>query len=220
MRTPSSALAAFLLSGTAAVAHPHIFIDTALEVILDADHRATAVRVVWVYDDFYSLMMLQDRGLDPDGDSKLTADEDARLSGFDMAWDADFAGDLYVLDKGTDPVALGRPHDWSARVEQGRIVSVHLRDITAPVTVGDQPLVLQVYDPTYYTAYTILGTPLLSGPGAGDCSVQVFEPDLSAAQEQLQAMLQEYTADQSVEQDFPAVGAEFAEEARVTCTQG
>jgi hypothetical protein len=47
--------------------------------------------------------------------------------------------------------------------------------------------------------------------------VQVFEPDLTAAQEQLQAMLQEYTADQSLEQDFPAVGATFAEEARVTC---
>jgi ABC-type uncharacterized transport system substrate-binding protein len=212
-----TALAALVLSAGTAAAHPHIFIDTALEVIIDADHRATAVRVVWVYDDFYSLLMLQDRGLDPDGDAKLTPEEEVKLSGFDMAWDADFAGDLYLLDKGTVPVAMGRPRDWSARVEQGRIVSVHVRDITVPVAIAAGPLVLQVYDPTYYTGYTILGTPLLSGPGAAGCSVQVFEPDLTAAQEQLQAMLQEYTADQSVEQDFPAVGAEFAEEARVTC---
>lgn len=212
-------LAALVLSAGPAAAHPHIFIDTALEVVIDAEGRATAVRVVWVYDDFYSLLMLQDRSLDPDGDSKLTPEEDARLSGFDMDWDADFAGDLFVLDKDTAPVALGRPHDWSARVEAGRIVSVHVRDIVTPVEIGQGSLVLQVYDPTYYTAYTILGTPLLSGPGAGACSVQVFSPDLTAAQEQLQAMLQEYTADQSVEQDFPAVGAEFAEEARVTCAK-
>ena len=213
------ALAALALSATAAVAHPHIFIDTVLEVVLDAEGHATAVRVVWVYDDFYSLVMLQDRGVDPDGDARLTPEEEAKLSGFDMDWDADFQGDLYVLDKGTDPVVLGRPHDWSARVEQGRIVSTHLRDITTPVAVTDAALVLQVYDPTYYTAYTILGTPLLCGPGAASCAVQVFEPDLSAAQEKLQAMLQEYTADQSTEQDFPAVGANFAEEARVTCAK-
>ena len=212
-----AALAILALTAAPAAAHPHIFIDTGLEVTLDADHRATAVRVVWVYDDFYSLVMLQDRGLDPDGDSKLTPGEEAKLSGFDMGWDADFAGDLYVLEKGTDPVALGRPHDWSARVEQGRIVSVHVRDIVAPVQVADQPLVIQVYDPTYYTAYTILGTPSLGGPGAADCTVQVFEPDMTEAQEKLQAMLQEYTADQSVEQDYPKVGATFADEARLTC---
>ena len=106
------AVAVLALSATPAVAHPHIFIDTALEVILDADHRATAVRVVWVHDDFYSMVMLQDRELDLDGDAKLTPEEDIRLSGFDMDWDADFAGDLYVLDKGTGPVALGRPHGW------------------------------------------------------------------------------------------------------------
>ncbi len=215
-----AALAAFALSATGAAAHPHIFIDTGLEVILDAEGRADAVRVVWVYDDFYSLVMLQDRGLDADGDGKLTREEEAKLSGFDMEWDADFNGDLYLLDKGTEPVALGRPHNWSARVEGGRIVSVHVRDIVTPFAVTDAPLVLQVYDPTYYVAYTILGTPLLSGAGAAGCAVQVFEPDLSAAQEQLQAMLQEYTADQSTEQDFPAVGANFAEEARVTCAKG
>ena len=215
-----AALAAFVLTAAPAVAHPHIFIDTGLEVILDADHRATAVRVVWVYDDIYSLVMLQDRGLDPDGDSKITPGEEARQSGFDMDWDADFAGDLHVLDKGEGPVVLGRPRAWSARIEQGRIVSVHVRDIITPVKVADQPLVIQVYDPTYYTAYTILGTPSLSGPGAADCAVQVFEPDMSQAQEKLQALLQEYTADQSVEQDYPAVGATFADEARMTCAKG
>ncbi len=214
-----AALAMLALTAAPAAAHPHIFIDTGMAVTLDADHRATSVRVVWVYDDFYSLVMLQDRGLDPDGDSKLTPEEEVKLSGFDMGWDADFAGDLYVLDIGETPVALGRPRDWSARVEQGRIVSVHVRDIVTPVPVADQPLVIQVYDPTYYVAYTILGTPSLAGPGAADCAVQVFEPDMTAAQEKLQAILQEYTADQSVEQDYPAVGATFADEARVTCAR-
>jgi polyphosphate kinase len=204
-----------------AAAHPHIFIDTGLEFLFDADGRVTAVKVAWVYDDFTSMLLLGDRALDPDGDGKLTQDEEAQLSGFDMAWDADYAGDLYLLD-GEDgtPVALGRPKDWSARVFDGRIISTHIRPLEAPLAVADRPLVAQVYDPTYYTSYTILGTPVLSGRDG--CTVGVFEPDLGEAERVLREALAEYTADQSalVEQDFPHVGAVFAEEARVTCGGG
>jgi ABC-type uncharacterized transport system substrate-binding protein len=214
------ALALLALSAAPAAAHPHIFIDTGLEVIFDRQGRAAAVRVAWVYDDFYSLMVLSDRGLDRDGDGALTAAETAALNGFDMNWDADYQGDLYLMDGGGAPVALGRPRDWTATVEQGRIVTTHVRPLARPLAVAADPLVLQVYDPGYYTAYTILGTPSLSGAGAQGCRVQVFAPDLTEAQQELQAMLQEYTADQSVEMDFPAVGANFAEEARVTCSRG
>jgi ABC-type uncharacterized transport system substrate-binding protein len=204
-----------------ALAHPHIFIDTSLEFLFDAEGRVAAVKVAWVYDDFTSMLMLGDRGMDPDGDGKLTAEEEAALSGFDMSWDADYEGGLYLLDgpEGA-PMALGRPKDWSARVFDGRIISTHVRALDVPWVPGDHPLVAQVYDPTYYSSYTILGTPLLTGRES--CAVQVFEPDLGEAERVLQEALAEYTADQTelVEQDFPHVGAVFAEEARVTCGGG
>ncbi len=207
---------AALLPAAPVVAHPHIFIETGLEVLFDGQGRAAAVRVAWVYDEFYSLTMLTDRGLDLDGDGRLTDEETASLNGFDMQWDPDYAGDLYVLDGAGAPVALGRPRDWTVTVQDGRIISTHVRALDVPQGVGAKPLVLQVYDPGYYTAYAILGTPVLTGAGAG-CGVQVFAPDMTDAQSELQAMLQEYTADQNVEVQFPAVGANFAEEARVTC---
>lgn len=217
----ATVLALALATAGPAAGHPHIFIDTSLEFLFDAEGRVTAVKVAWVYDDFTSMLYLSDRGLDPDGDGKLTAEEEQALSGFDMAWDADYAGDLYLLD-GVEgaPVPLGRPSDWSARVFDGRIISTHVRPLEAPLVLGERPLVAQVYDPTYYTSYTILGTPLLTG--VEDCAVQVFEPDLGEAERVLQAALAEYSADQSglVEQDFPHVGAVFAEEARVTCGGG
>jgi ABC-type uncharacterized transport system substrate-binding protein len=215
MRPTAAAILALLLAAPPAAAHPHIFIDTGLEIVLDAAGRATAVKVAWVYDDFYSLVMIQDLGLDPDADGRLTAEEQVRLSGFDMAWDADYAGDLYVLVNG-QPVALGRPTDWAADYRGDRIISLHTRPILAPVA---GPLTIQVYDPGFYTAYTILGQPRLTGEGAAGCTVQVFEPDLTEADRLLQQMLQEYSADQSLEQDFPTVGANYAEEARVTCGQ-
>lgn len=210
------ALALLLALAGPAAAHPHIFIDTGLEVIFDDQGRVAAIRVAWVYDDFYSLTMIQDLQLDADYDGKLTAEEEGKLSGFDMKWDADYEGDLHVLDGGV-PVKMGRPRDWTATYQEGRIISTHLRALEAPVEVGAEPLVIQVYDPGYYTAYTILGTPVLRNGGA--CTVEVHEPDLSEADKELQAMLQEYTADQTLEQDFPAVGAAYAEEARVTCAR-
>lgn len=213
LRLIAIALAA---STTSAVAHPHIFIDTGIEVIFDAEGRATHLRVTWAYDDFYSMVMIEDRKLDADHDGALTPAEETALSGFDMEWDADYEGDTYLLAGSAQaPVALGRPSDWTAKVEGGRIVSTHLRALRMPVDRGE-PLVIQTYDPGYYTAYRIEGVPVLTGAPEG-CLAEVYEPDLDAASLALQAALAEYTADQSLEQDFPAVGASFADEVRVSC---
>lgn len=203
------------VSAHAANAHPHIFIDSGVEVIFDVQGQVTALRISWAYDDFYSLLAIEDRGLDPDGDSRLTPEEQASLNGFDMNWDADYNGDLYVLNIGA-PVAMGRPEDVTARYEGGIITSTHLRKLAMPVRPGPDGLVIQTYDSGYYTAYTIASEAVLTNAPAG-CAAQVYTPDLSEADEKLQAVLQEYQAGQSLEADFPAVGANYADEVRITC---
>ena len=201
----------------AAFAHPHIFIDTGLEVIFDAEGEATGVRVTWDYDDFYSMLTIEDRALDPDGDGKLTPEEIATLKGFDMAWDADYDGDLYALE-GSARIAMGRPTEATASYLDGRITSTHLRAFASPVKVGTVPLILQAYDPTYYTAYEISGTVTLTGAPAG-CKAQVFEADKAAADRELQAAFDELQGSDT-ESQFPAVGAAYADELRVTCAPG
>ena len=64
--------AALLACATPLGAHPHIFVDTGFEVILDAEGRLTHLRITWAYDEFYSLLVTEDRGLDPDYDGVLT----------------------------------------------------------------------------------------------------------------------------------------------------
>jgi polyphosphate kinase len=196
------------------LAHPHVWIETKVEVILNERNEATGVRIGWTYDELYSLYITADLGLDPDGDEVLTEDEVARLSGFDMNWDAGFAGDTYAL-LGEAPLELSGPQEFSASYAGGKITSTHLRVFAKPVPVGDVPLVVQAYDPGYYVAYSIPERAVLTG-GAG-CTAQVFVPDLDAAQEALLAALSEYTPDVDLEAEFPAVGANFAEEVRVTC---
>lgn len=208
---------AFLLSclvAGPALAHPHVWIDTRVEVILNERNEATGLRISWTYDDLYSLYVVGDMGLDPDWDGKLTAAEEARLSGFDMAWLDGFEGDTYALMAGA-PLKLSGPRDWTAGYAGGKITSTHVRDFAAPVPVGTEPLVIQAYDPGYYTAYSIDTNVVLTG-GAG-CTAQVFEPDLDAADAALQEALKEFTPDIDLEAEFPAVGANFAEEVRLTC---
>lgn len=197
-----------------ALAHPHIWIDTRIEVILNDRNEATGVRIGWTYDELYSLYVVGDMGLDPDWDGQLTAEEEARLAGFDMAWDPGFAGDTHVL-LGDGPLELSRPRDWTASYAEGKISTTHLRTFAAPVPVGTVPLIVQAYDPGYYVAYSIPFDPVVTG-GNG-CRAQVFVPDLDAAQQELLAALSEYTPDVDLSADFPAVGANFAEEVRVTC---
>lgn len=211
--TLPAALAA--LVAAPALAHPHVFIDTNFEVIFDAEGRASALRVTWTYDEMYSMLVVEERGLDPDYDLALTPEENTALQGFDSQWEEGFEGASYAL-LGDQPLKLGTPTDWTARYDGGKLVSTHLQTIEPPVTMAaDPPLVLQAYDPSFYVAFRIEGTPLLTG--RDDCTVQVFEPDLEAADAMMKAALDELSGDMDAETQFPAVGAAYSDEARVTC---
>jgi polyphosphate kinase len=197
-----------------ALAHPHVFVDTGVEVIFDRSGRASALRISWTYDELYSMVILEDRALDQDYDGVLTAAERAAIQGFDMEWDPGYPGDSYALLE-AEPLVLGPPRDWTADLVDGRLVSTHLRSLDPAVAVRDVPLIVQSYDPSFYVAYRIVGKPVLTG--RSDCVAQVFEPDLAAADSFLQKALDEMYGTADLEGEFPAVGAAYADEVRVTC---
>lgn len=197
-----------------AQAHPHVFVDATVEVIFDAQGRAEALRIGWTYDEFFSMLIVEDRELDPDYDAVLTPEAVAQLAGFDMQWDPGFPGDTYALMNGAE-LALSRPEAWTASYDGGKITSTHLRRFTEPVAVAEVPLTVQVYDPGFYTAYAIMGKTVLTG--RTDCTAQVFEPDRDAADEALLAALAEVAADADLEMTYPEIGAAYAEESRITC---
>lgn len=196
-------------------AHPHMWMDTAIEVQLDAAGRAAAVRITWTYDEFSSMAMIEERGLDADHDGHSTPEEEAQLSGFDMNWDPGFPGDTYVLSGGV-AAGLSGPKEWTAQHRGGRITTSHLRQIEPPVGL-DKVLQVQVYDPGFYTDYTIVKRPVVTPALPEGCVAEVLAPDPAEADQRLLDALAEYGADADVEADFPAIGAQFSEEVRLTC---
>lgn len=195
------------LTSTAARAHPHVFMDSDLRLMRDAAGAVTALEVVWTYDAFYSLSLIADMGLDADGDGEMSDADMAALQEVDRHWQPGFAGDTYVTAAGQE-VALSPPRDHVVTYVDGRIVSRFLRDLATPVTGG---LEVRNYDPGYYIEYTIRGF------DAAGCTSVVEAPDLSAADQALQAELAKLPPDQDAEAEFPAVGALFAQVVRVSC---
>ncbi|MEP2954501.1 MAG: DUF1007 family protein [Sulfitobacter sp.] len=206
--------AALLACATPLGAHPHIFVDTGLEVIVDTEGRLTHLRITWAYDEFYSLLVTEDRGLDPDYDGVLTEAEVASLNGFDMQWIEGFNGDTVLLN-GTEEVALSGPQEVTTTFSEGRIITTHLRAVE-----GDAPdangLVIKPYDPTYYTAYEVASK--VGIEGSDSCRARVKMPDMSADLRALQADLSALDANTDPNDvGLPEIGEALANEVVITC---
>jgi ABC-type uncharacterized transport system substrate-binding protein len=208
------ALTALCLIPGAAAAHPHVFIEAGVEVVMDGAGRMLGVRLTWTYDDFFSLMLTADLGIDPEGDLILTDDELLTLQTSVMDWPADFAGDLTVTQAG-EVLALGPRAEQSVSLDQGRVVERHFRPL-ANLVAAAAPINVQVYDPYYYVAYTVVGDIILTD-GAG-CATRYLPADLNTAYALVDELLYGRAAsDVGPEEEFPEVGHAFADTVTVTC---
>ncbi|MDP5335402.1 MAG: DUF1007 family protein [Paracoccaceae bacterium] len=198
---------ALSLAAPLAQAHPHVFVQTGLTLVADEAGRLVGIEVSWTYDDFYSLLLLEDMGLDPDGDGALTADELARLDGFDLNWIEGYLGDLY-LTAGDAPVDLGRPEGRGTDVIAGQIVTRHFRSF-APQAGS---VIVKAYDPTFYTAYDLEGG--VTVPDS--CKLAIQPADLDRAYTMVEEAL--YKNPAMPDDEFPEVGEAFADVVEVTCS--
>ncbi|OJH45322.1 DUF1007 family protein [Paracoccus sp. SM22M-07] len=168
---------ALTLAPLAAGAHPHVFIDAGLRLAY-RDDALQQVQVEWAYDAFYSLLIIEDLGLDPDGDGILTQDELQRLQGFDADWEPGFDGRLF-LSVDDRAVAMGPGTDFKARYQDGQLISTHLRTLETPLA-QDAPLTIQVYDPEYYVQFSMPDAPLITGRAPCRMTQQTGDPQAAA----------------------------------------
>ncbi|OBY27978.1 DUF1007 family protein [Leisingera sp. JC1] len=202
-------LALALLAPAGAGAHPHIFVDTGMKLVVSDGGQLQAVEITWAYDEFYSLLIFEDRGLDSDFDGSLTAEELAQLQGFDLAWSEGFQGDTYLTLDG-EALGLGAPEHLSTEVKDGRITTRHRRVLTQPQEADG--VVIKAYDPTYYTAYTVNQGLEVSG----GCQGSITPPNLDQAYTLVEELLYAMPANQA-EEAYPEVGEAFADTVRLSC---
>jgi ABC-type uncharacterized transport system substrate-binding protein len=210
IRTAAAALAVLTALAPAAGAHPHTFIDGGVDFRFDGEGRLAALEVTWIYDAMTSLFMLEDLGID--AAVPLAPEDRSRLAAYQTEWDQGFAGDSYLLD-GEAAVVLSGPIGADAAVtDDGRVVITFERDVAVPFRPAPEAIV-EVYDPTYYTAYAVTTEPALSGEAAG-CRAEVVAFVPTAALKPLLDELAAVPADATPEREL---GRLLADRIRLAC---
>lgn len=204
---------ALLLAPAPALAHPHVFVDSRVELVMDGD-ALVAVRLTWTYDEFFSLMLTQEIGLDPEADGVLTEAETSALAASVADWPAEFSGDLVVTADGAS-VALAPRTDHTVTTEGTRIVETHTRPLAEPVPVGPG-VTVENFDPYYYVAYAIL--PEVTIAGATGCEATVIPADAAAGQAKVDELYGALdVAGAGPEVQLPPVGFAFADRIELRC---
>jgi ABC-type uncharacterized transport system substrate-binding protein len=218
LKTLISACALCLLAPLPVVAHPHIFIDAGVALVFDGSGKLAAIRVTWAYDALYSLLLIEEKGLDQDGDGLPEEDKLAAFAGKDVDWAGGFPGDLYATVNETD-LALLKPQQHEARFQDDRYMTSHLRPLAQPVAPEVGPISVRVYDPTYFVAYDIRLP--LTVEGREDCSITRVPADLARAYDRVEEILYGPESAKYVGDDtYPEVGDLFADELKLSCVSG
>lgn len=196
-----------------AFAHPHVFVQAKMTIVFSEDDPV-AVRLEWIYDEFFSLLVSTDLGIDLDGDTVLTAAEQALLDAQITAWPDGYEGDLEVM-QGETVLTLADKRDHRMTFADGIFVETHLRPVAA-LADPTAALVVRAYDPTYYIAYDLLGPVTIEG--RDDCQASIARADLDAAYTMVEELLYGRPAsDVGPDEYFPEVGQAFADTVTVTC---
>ncbi|MFC6791171.1 DUF1007 family protein [Methylobacterium komagatae] len=171
----SLVLAGVLLgSGTAAQAHPHVWVTAKAQVVY-ADGKVTGVRHSWSFDPEYSAFVTQ--GLDANKDGKLTPDELASLAATNTENLAEF-GYFTKLKVAGKEQAFTEPKEPGMRMEGNALTLSFLLPLKSPAAPGRGVAALEVYDPTYFVSFSFADAGdavTLSGAPQG-CTASVTRP--------------------------------------------
>lgn len=146
-------VSALVGSATAPVeAHPHVFVDYAVTLLVSAD-RVTGVRLSWKFDDLFSGFILQE--FDKDRNGTLSAAEVQRIETTHLAefQKANYYTTLSVNGKpGPSPVA----QEFRATAAKGIVTYEFTLPVGLPLSSTTAMEVL-IDDPVYYIAYAPVG---------------------------------------------------------------
>lgn len=157
------------LASSPALAHPHVFVDYAVTLVMVGD-RVTGVRLTWTFDDLFSGFILQE--FDQDRNGVLSAQEVQRIEAKHLA-EFKRVGYYTSVNVNGNPITMPDAREFRATVAKS-LVSY---EFTLPVGVplaSATAIEVWVDDPVYYIAYIpVAVTPKTQtiGPYTVDCTV-------------------------------------------------
>ena len=203
-------LAIGLMTQSAAMAHPHVWVAVRSEVVFGDDGKIIGVRHAWEFDEMYSAFATQ--GLGKNG-APPTKEELAPLAKTNIESLAEFDYFTFAKQNNEKP-AFKPPQDVTLEVnERKSVVMRFFLPLQAPAS-AKKPFSFQVYDPTYFVSFGLeKKEPVtMSRPPAG-CSLSLVEPSPLVAADN-QKLSEAFFQNMSPGADF---GIKLATRAIVAC---
>jgi len=151
-----------LLAPGPAAAHPHVFVDYAVTVLL-AGEAVEGIRLTWTFDDLFSGFILQE--FDTDRNQTLSPAEIRRIEEKHLT-EFQRAGYYTTVNVNGKPAVLPPARSFSATVAKGIVTYEFVLSVRAPLATTTALEVL-ADDPVYYIAYNpVTVTPQAQAAGA------------------------------------------------------
>jgi ABC-type uncharacterized transport system substrate-binding protein len=169
------ALGALALGTVSVAAHPHVFAEARLDVMLSPDgHSVSSLRHLWRFDDVFSSTVILE--FDKNGDNKLDDSELAtvRQTVYDSLGEYNYF--QLVTANGKD-VAMQKPDEFAALFENNQLIILFETRPSEPLKLSGT-IDFGVYDSTFYTAIDFLEDDQMAVQSLpADCTRKVIRPD-------------------------------------------
>ena len=161
-----------LLASGPARAHPHVFISARSELVYDATGSFVAVKQHWTFDESYSAFAVQ--GLDAKKDGKYSREDLAGLAKVNIESLAEY--DYFSTGKSAGvKLEFSQPVDYWLDYANEKLTLNFTLPLRAPVS--SRTLTYQVYDPTYFVAFSFENREAVTLVGAKPgCTVTLKQP--------------------------------------------
>jgi ABC-type uncharacterized transport system substrate-binding protein len=163
------------LAPAAALAHPHIFVETRLEVVAAPDGSVQELRNVWRFDEIFSSSVVMD--FDKNTDLNLEPNELAEVGKTvrDSLADYDYYMNLTIDGKN---VTVQKPDIIHVDYKEGQLLMFFAVRPAEKMPLKGK-LTFGVYDPTLYTSidFPTDNELVLVGDGFKSCKHDVMRPD-------------------------------------------
>ncbi len=143
--------AAFLMAATGgAEAHPHVFVDSRMEIVGDAKGMLTSVRNIWRFDELFSSSVVVD--FDKNGNGKLDDDEVQAVAATVKQSIAEWEFYTFV-SVGKRDIKLQPPAEIRGLFENGQLLLFFEMKPAEPVDLKAAPVTFTAYDESYFVAF-------------------------------------------------------------------
>lgn len=191
------------------MAHPHAWIDLRSQVLLDEQGHVRALRLDWMFDDYYTVAISED----VDSNEQQSDDFWTDLAGRNLS-NLEEHGYFTVVKIDGEPVAVGKVEHYKAGLRDHRMwmrFDIPLKEAIDPRA---HEVTFAVFDPSYYIEIVHLEDDIIAfdGVGADACAGDIIQPAPTFEQVSLASALdREETAEDGL-------GELFAETVVLRCS--